>query len=560
MTAPAVWRSTWLGAVWLLRFAAAFLLLNLLLTFENRWPGLGVRGSPRLSFELCLGVLALMGWVAWRGGLSARAASALAVVALLGGALRYVDVTAPAVFGRPFNLYWDGRHAAEVLQLALQSVAWWQIVATLALVLLGLYGLHRLARWAVATLAECLAWRAPRPVLLVAALALTLSFLSYQPAGRDTRWYFSLPLSPTLVRQLALLPAALWPAASDAVLSPSPAFIGNLTRLHGADVLLLFAESYGVTSFDDPAKASALQAAREQFAQALRASGRSVVSARVGSPTFGGASWLAHAGLLSGVDTRDPLHNDLLLRSERSTLVGHFARHGYRTVGWMPGLQRPWPEGSFYGFDRIADVNGIGYAGPAFGYWRVPDQATMALLHAQELERPLAERAPRFIVFPTLNTHAPFRPLPPFLEEGSRAAQANAYTPEQHAAALAAEVSWLDVATPYIDSLRYQFAWLGAYLSQRAPKHLVLIVVGDHQPFAAVSGPNASWDVPVHVVCDDPVLLQRFIERGFTPGLRPPAASLGPMHGLTPLLLEVFDDPAAAGPQVRSGQHPPGRG
>ncbi len=548
----------WAG--WLLRFAVAFFLLNLLFTFENRWPGLGVLYMPRLSFEFCLGVLALMGWVSWRGGLSARAASALAVAVLGCGALRYVDVTAAAVFGRPLNFYWDGRHAAEVLQLALQPVAWWQVAATLVLVLLSVYALYRLARRAVATLAECLAWRAPQPVLLLAGLALTLSFISYQPAGPDTRWYFSLPLSPTLARQLALLPAALWPASGDAVLSPSPAFTGNLSRLQGADVLLLFAESYGMTSFDDPAKARALQSAREQFAQAVRASGRGVVSARVESPTFGGASWLAHAGLLSGVDTRDPHHNDLLLRSERPTLVGHFARHGYRTVGWMPGLQRPWPEGSFYGFDRIADVNGIGYAGPAFGYWHVPDQAAMALLHAQELERPLAERAPRFMVFPTLNTHAPFRPLPPYLEDGARAAQADAYTPAQHAAALEAEVSWSEVATPYLDSLHYQFAWLGGYLAQHAPRKLVLIVVGDHQPFAAVSGPNASWDVPVHVICDDPLLLQRFIARGFTPGLQPPAASLGPMRGLTPLLLEVFDDPAAAGPQVRTDQHHPGRG
>jgi hypothetical protein len=546
LTAPGALRT----AAWLLRFAAAFWLLNLLLSFENRWPGLGVLYMPRLSFELCLAVLALMGWVAWRGGVSARAASVLAVGALLCGALRYIDVTAPAVFGRPLNLYWDGRHATEALALALQSVPGWQIAATLGLALLGLYAAYRLARWAIATLAECMAWRAPRPVLLVAGLALALNFAAHDPARLDTRWYHSLPLSPTLVRQLALLPAALWPERSDAVLSPSPAFTGNLARLHGADVLLLFAESYGVTSLDDPAQAAALQAAREQFARVLRDSGRGVVSARVRSPTFGGASWLAHAGLLSGVDTRDPQHNDLLLASQRPTLVGHFARHGYRTVGWMPGLQRPWPEGSFYGFDRIADVKGIGYAGPAFGYWRVPDQAAMALLHAQELSESTA-RAPRFIVFPTLNTHAPFRPLPPYLEDGSRADRADAYSPEQHQAALAAGVSWRHVALPYIESLRYQFAWLGGYLAQRAPRNMVLIVVGDHQPLATVSGPKASWDVPVHVICDDPALLQRFIARGFTPGLLPTVTTLGPMHGLTRVLLEVFDDAGPMGTQVR---------
>ena len=59
---------------WLLRFVLAFGLLNTLLTFENRWPGFGVAYMPRLSFELCLAVVALMAWVAWRGGLSRRGA------------------------------------------------------------------------------------------------------------------------------------------------------------------------------------------------------------------------------------------------------------------------------------------------------------------------------------------------------------------------------------------------------------------------------------------------------------------------------------------------------
>ena len=81
-------------ADWLLRFGLAFAVLNTLLTFENRWPGFGVLYMPRLSFELCLAVVVLMGWVAVRGGVSARAATVLAggFVALV--AVRYADVTA----------------------------------------------------------------------------------------------------------------------------------------------------------------------------------------------------------------------------------------------------------------------------------------------------------------------------------------------------------------------------------------------------------------------------------------------------------------------------------
>ena len=67
------------AVAWCLRFGLAFALLNTLLTFENRWPGFGVLYMPRLSFELCLLVVALMAWVRWRSGVGRHGAGALAV-------------------------------------------------------------------------------------------------------------------------------------------------------------------------------------------------------------------------------------------------------------------------------------------------------------------------------------------------------------------------------------------------------------------------------------------------------------------------------------------------
>jgi hypothetical protein len=223
-------------------------------------------------------------------------------------------------------------------------------------------------------------------------------------------------------------------------------------------VLIVFAEAYGAVSFDRPPITAALADARTELGAAIAASGRQAVSARVVSPTFGGASWLAHAAVLAGVDTRDPADHALLLTTDRPTLVRHFATHGYRTVGWMPGLQRPWPEGRFYGFDRIVDADGAGYASLPFGFWRIPDQASMARIHADELggreavgtqqarsspgsspasagdtsasastsrpgaraETAAARRAPRLVVFATVSTHAPFAAIPPLRDDWSR--------------------------------------------------------------------------------------------------------------------------------------------
>lgn len=101
--------------------------------------------------------------------------------------------------------------------------------------------------------------------------------------------------------------------------------------------------------------------------------------------------------------------------------------------------------------------------------------------------------------------------------------------------------SWSNPLPAYIASMRYQFDWLGDYLARHAPANLVTIVIGDHQPIGTVSGPDQPWDVPVHVIADNPALLERLEAAGFVAGLQPPATPLGPTHALTPILVDAFD-------------------
>lgn len=552
------------AGAWLLRFGLAFALLNTLLTFENRWPGFGVLYMPRLSFELCLMVVGLMAWVHWRGQPSSGSASVLAAGFMALVLVRYANVTAPAVLGRPVNLYWDGRHAADLLTAATQALPLWQVAALLAALACGLLGLWWLVRLGIVTLSQRLASSRPKPWLLGTTAALVVCFVAYVPEQRDTRWFFSLPVTPTLVQQGRLLAKVWFPGQSRAALGESPSFAGDLSGLASArgqaDVLLVFAESYGASTFDQPQQLQALQASREQLADAIHTSGRSVVTARVVAPTFGGASWLTHAALLSGIDTSDPADHDLLLTSQRPTLVSHFARHGYRTVGWMPGLKRPWPEGAFYGFDRLADDHGLGYLGPDFGFWRIPDQAAMALLHAQELDRrsPEHDQRPRFAVFPTTSTHAPFHPLAPLVTDWPSLTLPQAYSAEAARAALAAPASVSRTGLRYLESVRYQNTWMAAYLRSLARHPLVMVIIGDHQAPALASGAGASWDVPVHVISDDPALLHRLMARGFVPGLTPAPRPLGPMTLLTRVMLDAFDALAAhAAPGTQQVIMPP---
>ena len=110
-------------------------------------------------------------------------------------------------------------------------------------------------------------------------------------------------------------------------------------------------------------------------------------------------------------------------------------------------------------------------------------------------------------------------------------------------------MSWTEPLPAYLASMRYQFGWLADYLARHAARELVLIVVGDHQPIGTVSGPDQPYDVPVHVIASDPALLARFEAAGFVAGLTPAQQALGPMHGLTHVLVDAVSGSAPGGPR-----------
>ena len=127
-----------------LRCAAAAFVLNTLFTFESGLGGIGVQWSPRLSFELVVAVLVGIAWFAWRGTqapLSRRAVRLLACAAFVLALARFIDVTVPAFFGRPVNLYWDAPHAWQLLKLAWSAWPAWAVLgAALAVLLMLIVG------------------------------------------------------------------------------------------------------------------------------------------------------------------------------------------------------------------------------------------------------------------------------------------------------------------------------------------------------------------------------------------------------------------------------------
>lgn len=260
--------------------------------------------------------------------------------------------------------------------------------------------------------------------------------------------------------------------------------------------------------------------------------------------TFAGASELSHLSLLSGLDLSDPLHHDLLLTTDRPTLTTLFRRAGYQSVGLYPALSWDWAERRFYGFDPFLDGRDLDYRGPPLGYWKIPDQFTLARVE-QLLPRD-ANAPPRFLFFPTITSHLPFGPVPPYQPEWQRLLSDDPFGAEESQRLLASFVDWIGMLPNYVGMFDYTYRWLGGWLQRPEPRESVILLVGDHQPAATVSGEGASWEVPVHVVTRDPGLLARFVTLGFTPGLEPRRPALGGMHDLTGLLLQALAEPLGA--------------
>ncbi|MBP6735633.1 MAG: CDP-alcohol phosphatidyltransferase family protein [Chromatiaceae bacterium] len=538
------WRP-WLG------LAAALWLLNAVLSFQGRWPTLWVEWRWELAPEIAFLVLALGGIAGIWGGRPSRSLIAglagLLTLLVLG---RYLAVMAPALYGRPIDLIADARYLPEVIPMLAQAAPW-HLLLGLPLALLLLLGLIFVGlRWALGRVVAALGAVAPRRVLtLLGGVAFAAYLMGLASPGLAWGPGFSRPVTLALAEQLRLAPQTSDAQASGAQARagapgppPSPPLDSDLGRVRGAHVVILFAESYGAATFDQSRLAAALAPARADLAAALAETGRGVVSAWVRSPTFAGGSWLAHASLLAGVEVRGDEDYNRLLTQSRETLVQPFARAGYRTLGVMPGLRHAWPEGVFYGYDAILDAPALDYPGPALGWWRIPDQFALARLDAAELTA--GDGQPRLAVFPTISSHAPFRPTAPYQPDWGRILTADPFDPaeiKQELTPAGGEEGVLsDLGPAYGDAVAYLLRVVAGWLRLRPDLDLVLLVLGDHQPLAAVSGEGASWEVPVHIITQRAEVRAAFLAEGFVPGLVPRRPALGGMADLTQALLRAF--------------------
>ena len=321
-----------------------------------------------------------------------------------------------------------------------------------------------------------------------------------------------------------------------------------LTGLRGKDVIVAFVESYGVVGLQDSVVSPRVDAALADGTERLQAAGFHARSAFLTSPTFGGASWLAHSTLHSGVWVNRQWRYDQLVASDRFTLSQAFKRAGWRTVDDVPANNRDWPQRSFYGYDKVYDQRNLGYLGPTFAYAPMPDQ--YVLLALQRLELAKRDRRPVFAEVDMVSSHAPWTRIPELIDwdDVGNGSVFNSMPVDQ----VSTGALWSDhdqVRAAYGRSVEYSLNALFSFVQRYGNDDLVLVVLGDHQPSTIVTGlhPELSHDVPISVIAHDPAVLDQIAGWGWEDGLRPsPQAPVWPMNAFRDRFLTAFDTQPAA--------------
>ena len=511
--------------------------------------GLSFDPRPPVLLLAILALLALIGWSGRRVGAAWRWVLAILFVTLTG--LHFAAGWVAQLLDRPLDLYFDLRHVPSLAGLYLDAVGW-RGAALLVAAGAGLLLVFVLAVRAVGGIEQAMV----RPDTAAWTLAVALFGLALIAVPFGTQGLVNLGTLQTASRQAQ----SAWRAYAvlhgydrryaATLAAPQPA-LGSLPGLKARDVYLIYVESYGTVALDEPTYRAALTPALESFAAEVKTAGYGLLSSRLLSPTFGGGSWLAHNTIASGVKL-DALLNELVLNGTRKGLPRYLAAAGYRTVEVMPGIKKPYPEGAFWGFDAHYYGSELGYGGPEFGWFGIPDQYTLREFASREL-RP--GHAALFAQIVLVSSHTPFVPVPPYLADW-RDVGKFATVPQGAWERIYAAPNWSDLDAPYLESIAYDLKTLGAWLSRLDGSPLV-IILGDHQPPDLTRGAGEAWTVPIYVLSRDPDLLRPFAALGYGEGAAPaPRAHPEGMEKFLGEFLAAFsaEEPASEPEQMPGAQ------
>ncbi len=525
--APRAWRRRARVATrWAINLAAAVIVMTALLA-PDRLNYTTLTDMARIPVEALAGAALLL-------VLPPRLGRVLAVVGGLGLGLlnvaKVLDTGSYLVFARRFDPTVDWTLLGDGVNFIATTfnrwVAFGVVVAVLVVVPLGIITLTlsvlRMSRLVVEHRSVTSVLVAVLSLVWVASTALGVQLVS--------RRAFAARMAVGMARQeWNQVSASLKDQQKLAALAAVDRFEGVpgdqlLTGLGGKTVVLAFVESYGRSAVEDPRMAPQVDTLLDDGTRKLAAAGFAARSGWLTSPTYGGGSWLAHSTLLSGLWINSQgRYRQLMSTTNRLTLNKAFRSAGWRTVGVEPAIRKAWPEGLFYGYDKVYVDADLGYRGPTFGYATMPDQYIMSAFHRNEIAQ---QQTPVMAEVVLLSSHNPWAPLPKMVDWNA-VGNGSLYAAIRAQGRSRARVwqSSDSVRAAYTQSIEYSLDTLISYLRTYGDDNTVLIFLGDHQPVSQVTDNKFGRDVPITVVAHDPSVLNRIAGWGWTPGLRPSASA-----------------------------------
>lgn len=443
----------------------------------------------------------------------------------------------------------------------------WVIVAVVGGVLLAVMIVAVLLRLLLAAGASArLHWAWKGTMVTIAAFALLAAILNAGNARAPEMVQSSTTAKVvTNIRDSIALHAAVT-AFDDSALRAAYNFDAQSLQRR-PDIFVIFIESYGSVLYKRDDWRIAYGALVDELSQTLVDSGWQSVSGFSKSPTWGGGSWLAYTSALMGItiDTQ-PQYLDLRQRYDIDPFpnLGRSLQEKGYWFAWLSALDDDYDDVEwaalerFYGTDQMIRYEDLRYRGGGFGWGDAPpDQYTLnyaiEMLRSQQQGKdsqldaekdsnavlpgatptatptsamtstmtPGAVDKPLLLYTITQNSHYPFAPQPPLVQEwGTLVAQPSDTNARE--AALAAEPP--QRRTNYLAAVEYQLRMLVDLVVRQGDENSLFVLIGDHQP-PTVSRRADSFETPVHIISRNQAMLGTFMEAGFTPGLRIPAGS-----------------------------------
>ncbi|HEY5847367.1 MAG TPA: CDP-alcohol phosphatidyltransferase family protein [Microlunatus sp.] len=530
--------------------AGLVVLAALLIPSAVNYPTPGLRLALPVEAMLAVAILLIL-----PGGARRVVVPVIGVAFGLLTVLKIIDLGFYAALARPFDLLFDWSLFGNGFDFLRGSYGMVAAVLAVVVALVVACSVVVLLTWSVGLLsrtgAECAAVRPGIVAVTAALLAFNLvggSILPGAPVGLTS-------MTVAYDRALQIRRGLDDHRAFAAELKLDQfAGVGRqelLAGLRGKDVVIAFVESYGRSAVEDPQLAPPVTSLLDAGDRRLRSAGFRSRSGFLTSSTAGGGSWLAHGTLLAGVWVDNEQRYRSLVQTDRMTLNHAFRRAGWRTVGISPGTTGDWPEGGFFGYDRLYDSRTLGYRGPNFSWATMPDQYTLAAF--ERLERAGTDRPSVMAEIQLVSSHAPWAPIPeliawPAVGDGS---VFDGMDTEDDPPSAILTRDPARVRADYRRSIAYSLGSLISYVETHGDDDLVLILLGDHQPNPVVTGDSASRDVPITIITRDPGVLERIAGWNWTPGLKPaPAAPVWRMDAFRDRFLGAF------GPRSRSAGGP----